>query len=169
MRQLRTRLLNELGTLPKVYEYIGQGEDITYDKWVKTLRQFWIIREEAQKTFALLEYDSEGRVLQKTFTNVMRHPDAIMRMRKVCHDLVKNYGIVSRGFEGINLWMPLAKDEFVRACEELLDISQIDSRTIFKCLAHGPESKVQLSELLNSLTRLEEQHHRFLVPLEAKK
>jgi hypothetical protein len=95
----------------------------------------------------------------------MRFPDAVMKIKSVCHKMAQRHGIVSRAFEGINLVVPLQKDSFVAVSRQVLKISSADAEVLFPYLPSGPGGTVQLADLLDVLTTAEEQHHRFLVPL----
>jgi len=116
--------------------------------------------------FALFEHREDGLVSRKNFTHAMRHPDALMNLRSACHVMARKYGMVSLAFEGINLIAPLNKHQFQEACHQVLKLSPAHTGAIFNVLSHGRGSSVQLADLLDVLTTLEEQHHRFLVPLQ---
>lgn len=164
MSHLHKRLSAELCSMLSAFEYIAGGDDISYDKWVRALRRFWVTSAEATHMFALLEYDSNGLVSQKCFTKAMRKTDGIMALKEVCHKMVRQHGMVSRTFEGVDLAAPLTNIEFVAACTQVLGIGEDDARAMWGCLHHGPKHTVQLAGLLDSLTSIEEQHYRFHVP-----
>jgi len=165
LRRLRARLVEELGSLPKAFEHIAGSEDMSYEVWLKAMRGLWVLQAEAAQIFALFEPSMDGRVSQHAFMKVMRHTEAIMKLQSFCTHVVQEHGTVSRSFEGLKLTQALDQRNFEAAADDLFGAPASDAHAVFSYISPGPSLGVQLADLLDALSLLEEQHYRYLVPL----
>jgi hypothetical protein len=180
LEQLRDRLVDELRSLEEAFAVMSGKKDnsldggqtdandsISFDDFAHALqRDLWMTRKEAANCFVLFEPLSDGQLSRSCFLRTLENPDAASRLRDLCVQIAKTHGINSRAFEGHSLTDMLDRRNFVNKVSELLVISSEDARLLYMYLVPNTDSHVQLADLLQAVTAMEQQHYRYLVPLQ---
>jgi len=166
LRHLRERLLEEFGGLSKAFEHIAGSakEEVTLEAWLRGLLQgLWITQAEALKCWVLFDLTSDGNLTQAAFTKSLNRAEAVSKLQGLCGQLVQRHNIVSRGFEGMPLAVALELRDFEATISNIFSLTPTDAHLISVHVQPDLEATLQLADLLDTLTSIEDRHHRHLL------